>query len=308
MPRYIVCWVTLASGAAWGCAGGGGAVDRVGAGTFADAGAAFGADASGGIPVGGDGASQVDATHDASADGGLNSALPPSGNFDLALWELQEPVGTAGSPTTISNTVLEGGFHDSYFFTDPADGAMTFWDPENGVTTANSDYPRSELRELNTDGTLANWAVAGQNSLSATLAVAAVPDHVCVGQIHIGSALQSGLAASTKPLLELFYFADGALRVGIESDPVSGSEAQTTVGTVPAGATFSYAIALTGDGTGGGVISITVNGTQSTFPMPSGFVGYGEYFKAGDYDQTVGTDPTIGATVKFYSLEIAHQP
>ena len=31
------------------------------------------------------------------------------------------------------------------------------------------------------------------------------------------------------------------------------------------------------------------------------------YFKASDYDQTVGTDATIGATVKFYSLQ-THTP
>jgi hypothetical protein len=39
--------------------------------------------------------------------------------------------------------------------------------------------------------------------LSAKVAIIAVPDHVCVGQIHIGAAVQLGLAASTKPLLEL---------------------------------------------------------------------------------------------------------
>ena len=28
--------------------------------------------------------------------------------------------------------------------------------------------------------------------------------------------------------------------------------------------------------------------------MPASFNGYGQYFKAGDYDQTAGTDATIG--------------
>src|SRR5580704_14971261 len=96
-----------------------------------------------------------------SAGAVLNPSLPPGKNLPLALWELQEPVGSPGSPTTVGNAALEGGFHDRYFYTDPADGAMTFWDPESGVTTANSSYPRSELRELNADGTQANWPVAG---------------------------------------------------------------------------------------------------------------------------------------------------
>jgi hypothetical protein len=138
---------------------------------------------------------------------------------------------------------------------------MTFWDPEDGVTTANSSYPRSELRELNPKGTAANWPVTGTSVLSATVAVVTVPDHVCIGQIH-----------------------------------------------VPRGTKFRYEIALTGDGAGGATIAITVGAAQRTFPMPSGFVGYGLYFKAGDYDQTVGTDPTVGAIVKFYALDVAHTP
>ena len=85
------------------------------------------------------------------ADGGsLDPNVAPGGNFDLSLWELQEPVGSPAAPTTILPAQLEGpnGYHDTYFFTDPTDGSMSFWDPENGVTTANSSYPRSELREM----------------------------------------------------------------------------------------------------------------------------------------------------------------
>jgi hypothetical protein len=243
-----------------------------------------------------------------SAGAVLNPSLPPGKNLPLALWELQEPVGSPGSPTTVGNAALESGFHDRYFYTDPADGAMTFWDPESGVTTANSSYPRSELRELNADGTQANWPVAGTNVLSATVAIIAVPDHVCVGQIHVGAAVVPGLAASTKPLLELYSYANGNVVVGIEGDPVTGTQADTMLANVPLGTEYRYTIALTGDGAGGGTIAVTVDGTQRTFPMPSGFVGYGEYFKAGDYDQTAGTDPTIGATVKFYALGLVHAP
>ncbi len=121
--------------------------------------------------------------------------------------------GSAGSPTTVSPAALVAGFHDSYFFTDPDDGAMTFWDPESGVTTADSSYP-----------------TGGQTSPALT--------------------------------------------------------------NVPLGTRFSYTIQLTGDGTI----------TAMTFTMPSSFSGYSQYFKAGDYDQTAGTDATVGATVRFYSL------
>jgi Alginate lyase len=239
----------------------------------------------------------------AGGSGGLNPQVAPGGNFDLSLWELQEPVGSPGSPTTILPAALEGpnGYHDTYFFTDPTDGAMTFWDPENGVTTANSDYPRCELRELNANGTAANWPIAGTNTLSATVEVVKVPDHVCVGQIHIGSAIQAGLAASTKPLLELYYYGTGDIELGIEDSP-AGSQTVHDVGNVPLGTKLSYTIQLAGDGT----ITLVVNGVTSTFTMPASFNGYGMYFKAGDYDQTVGTDGTVGATVKLYALHVSH--
>lgn len=162
--------------------------------------------------------------------------MAPGGNFDLSVWELQEPIGSPGSPITISPAALQGpdGLDDRYFFTDPDDGAMTFWDPEDGVTTADSGYARSELREMNPDGSEANWPVAGTNILSATVAVIQVPDHVCIGQIHIGSAIEAGVAASTKPLLELYYYDTGDITLGIEDGP-SGSQTAHPITNVPLG-------------------------------------------------------------------------
>src|ERR1700677_3742665 len=101
----------------------------------------------------------------------LNPDIAPGGNFDLSRWELQEPTGVRGTPTTIPPAQLEGasGFQDAYFFTDPTDGSMTFWDPQNGATTTHSRYPRSELREMNAEGSAANWRSAGTHTLGATL-------------------------------------------------------------------------------------------------------------------------------------------
>jgi hypothetical protein len=192
------------------------------------------------------------------------------------------------------------GFHDSYFFT-ASDGAMTFWDPENGITTAHSEFPRSELREVNADGSLANWPIAGTNILRATLAVTRVPDRVCIGQIHVGTPIEVGLSPSTKPLLELYCSHDGEIDLGIERSP-KGGQTLHAITSAPVGSIFTYIIELTGDGT----IALAVDGTRSTFTIPPSFEGYGAYFKAGNYDQSVGTDATAGATVKFYALQIEH--
>ncbi len=257
--------------------------------------------------VGPDGATEAghDGGHpDAGAvdAGPLNPTFAPGGNFDLSIWELQEPVGSAGNPTTIPPSQLEGpsGFHDTYFFTDPTDGSMSFWDPENGVTTANSNYPRSELREMTSTGAAANWAPTGTHTLSATLKVTQVPDHVAVGQIHLGT----GTPSSTKPLLELFYDSTGKIVMAIEQTPAGGNEVQTPVGNVALGTPWSYVIGLSGN-----AITLVIDGgATQTFTMSSTFDQEGMYFKAGDYDQSVGTSATTGAKVQFYALSVFHGP
>jgi hypothetical protein len=242
---------------------------------------------------------------DAGAPGGaLNPNVAPGGNFDLSVWELQEPVGSPGSPTTFVSSQLAGptGHQDTYFFTDSTDGSMTFWDPENGVTTPNSSYPRSELREMTASGAAANWLPPGTHTLSATVKASVIPDHVAVGQIHLGT----GTPASTKPLLELFYYSSGEIEIGIEQTPAGGNEQLTKVGSVPLGTKWSYVIGLSGN-----TISLTINGgTVQTFPMSSTFDQEGMYFKAGDYDQTADSSaaPTVGAKVQFYALTIFHGP
>ena len=229
----------------------------------------------------------------------LNTKVAPGGNFNLSLWELQLPTGSAGDPTTIPPSQLEGsnGFQDSYFYTNTSDGGMSFWDPENGVTTPNSSYSRSELREMTSGGAAANWFAAGTtNTLSATLDATQVPDHVCVGQIHLGSG------GSTKPLLELFYYANGNIVMAIEQTPAGGNEKTYTVGNVKLGTKWSYSIGLANS-----TISLSVNsGKAQTWTASSTFNGYGMYFKAGDYDQSTGSSSSVGAKVEFYALNIKH--
>lgn len=235
-------------------------------------------------------------------DAGLNAHVAPGGNFDLSIWELQEPVGSPGSPTTYAPAQLEGpnGHQDTYFFTDPTDGSMAFWDPENGVTTANSMYPRSELRETTPGGSPANWAPTGTHTLSATLKATMIPDHVAVGQIHLGT----GTPASTKPLLELFYFSTGSIAIGVEQSPAGSNEVRTTVGNVPLGTKWSYVIGLSGNA----VTLVIDGGATQAFSMATSFDQENMYFKAGDYDQSVGSSNTVGAKVQFYALAVHHAP
>ncbi|HEY4021461.1 MAG TPA: polysaccharide lyase family 7 protein [Pseudonocardiaceae bacterium] len=233
----------------------------------------------------------------ASAAPALNPGSAPGGNFNLSVWELQEPVGSPGSPTTISSSQLQGanGYQDKYFYTNKTDGSMDFWDPENGVTTPNSNYARSELREMTSSGSMASWSLPGTHTLSASVKVTKVPDHVCVGQVHATDP------RTTKPLAELYFHSNGQIQLGIENGP-SGGQTPHTVGSVPLGQQFSYVIQITG----GNTISVTINGSKHSFPIPSSWKGYNQYFKAGDYDQSSGSSSTVGATVQFYSLTVQH--
>jgi hypothetical protein len=228
----------------------------------------------------------------------LNPAVAPGGNFDLSVWSLQLPIGSPGSPTTIQPAQLKGanGYSNpSYFWTDKNDGSMTFWDPEAGVTTPNSNYARTELREMNPNGSAADWALTGTHKLSATLRIVSVTKSVAVGQIHVGSG-----GPSTKPLLELYYAPSGAITLGTENT-ADGGQTRHPVGNVPLGQQWSYVIAIVG-----GKIQLTINGTTTTYPIHSSFNAYRQYFKAGDYNQSSSSSTSNGAKVKFYALKVSH--
>ena len=229
------------------------------------------------------------------AGGGLDRKASPGRNFDLAVWQLQQPVGSPGKPVTISPSRLEGGYQDQFFYTDAADGAMTFFAPEKGVTTPNSRFARSELREMNRNGGGADWALSGTHRMSATLRVVSVTRNVAVGQIKLGSG-----GPSTKPLAELYYRANGDVIVGIEKT-AAGGQTLYTLGRVPVGTKFSYTIAVVG-----GRIQLTLNGRTSSYAIHPSFLPYRQYFKAGSYNQSSSDSTTNGARVAFYALTVSH--
>ena len=149
-----------------------------------------------------------------ASDFALNPALPPGSNFELISWKLNTPAdldgnGISDSP---SETDLDNGFTDEFFFTGPS-GGMVFHSTIGGAkTSANTSYTRSELREMLRRGDTSistrgvnrnNWilgyqpdpgvTVGGRNGvLRGTLAINHVTEtgdrnkvgRVVIGQIH----------------------------------------------------------------------------------------------------------------------------
>ncbi|GFZ32496.1 hypothetical protein CSC2_30220 [Clostridium zeae] len=226
----------------------------------------------------------------------LNPNYAPGGNFDLSKWFLQLPTGSSGNVDTVSSAALQGqnGYTNPYYFyTDSTDGSMVMMDPKTGWTTSGSQHPRTEFHE-NTNG----WSTSGTNILSATAKVTQVPSNTCIAQIF------QAAPAPSKPLCELQYKNDGTVNLFLENTNQGGGGTTTQVGSVPLGTKFTYELKLQGT-----TITVKINGTASTFALPSTFIGENFYFKAGNYDQsaTSGTPSTTpGTVVKFYALTITH--
>ena len=227
--------------------------------------------------------------------GNLNPNAPPSSNFNLSdMYSLQLPTGSNGNPTQIFTSQLDSGYTDSpYFYTDPGDGSMVMMDPQTGWATNGSEHPRTELHEN------ANWSTSGINVMNATLNVTQVPSNTTIAQIFQGTG-------PLKPLCELQFNANGNVTLFVESSNQGGQGGPTyQVAYVGVGNQFSYSISLEGT-----TISVSVNGTTITAPLPSSFDGEEFFFKAGNYDQSAvnGTPSTANGetVVKFYALNIFH--
>lgn len=116
-------------------------------------------------------------------------SLDPVSNISLKNWKLTLPTPLGGStPEEIKQPAL-ATYEDPPYF-DRIPGGYGFRAPTNGAHTPNSSYPRSELREMNPDGTNAKWSTStGRHEMVIEQAITALPlvkRHVVAGQIHDG--------------------------------------------------------------------------------------------------------------------------
>lgn len=116
----------------------------------------------------------------------------PSQSFDLANWKLTLPITSSddsSEPLEIRQPELDTYQIDPWFKLTPDKKGIIFRAPVNAPTTANSEYPRSELREMTADGKdEIFWSsTKGTHTLLLEEAITAIPKNkqvVVAGQIH----------------------------------------------------------------------------------------------------------------------------
>jgi Alginate lyase len=97
----------------------------------------------------------------------------PSSLIKLSNWYLTLPIGSPGSPTLIND--LSKYLNRDHFYVNETAKAVVFVAPVGGVTTKNSKYPRSELREM-MNGQKADWSMTqGFHSMTAVESIHKVP-------------------------------------------------------------------------------------------------------------------------------------
>jgi hypothetical protein len=201
------------------------------------------------------------------------------------------PVDTAhaGSPDEITQPEL-ASFSNAYFFLNSAKNGVIFHAPVGGATTAHSDYPRSELREMTNSGkTEASWSnTSGTHIMTIRQAITHTPStkpDVVAGQIH----------DSSDDVIEIRLFGS-RLYVEADGDDLGPLDEGYVLGT-----TFTVKVEASG-----GHIKVYYNGDLKIDYDQS---GSGWYFKAGCYTQSnpdKGDSPDDYGEVIIYSLQVTH--
>jgi hypothetical protein len=216
---------------------------------------------------------------------------PPTGGVDLAGWKLSVPErNDDGDASSIDPAAVTAPW-----LTEGAGGSLEFWAPTAGVTTKNSQHPRTELQSLTTFG-----AGTARHTLSASLTLVQLPQDgrgIILGQIHGADDI------SSVPFVML-RVQNNQLRVVVkqvqDGDDLINYPLLDHVGL---NSQIDYTITDLGNGTM--TFSATANGVtgQATAPVPQEFRGATVRFQAGDYQQADASDGAKdGGRVDFQRL------
>jgi hypothetical protein len=239
---------------------------------------------------GANGAGSDDATAEGPPPGrpASGSAVRPSQLLDLRNWYLTLPTGSSGKPDTVEQPDLDG-YSSAFFQVDPQRDGVVFTANAGGVTTKNSTYPRSELREMN-GAEKASWSNrTGTHTLTVRQAVTELPKakpELVTAQIHDEESDVLEIRLEDKRLIA--QYADGKEEFVVDEDYTLGTP---------------YDLRLVATD---GRIDVVYNG------KPAGSIaqsGAGWYFKTGSYLQSnteKGDAADAVGKVVLYQVGVTH--
>lgn len=208
--------------------------------------------------------------------------------IDPDQWYLTLPTGKAGDPDTVDGAKLTTLSNAAFQF-DQRRGGVQFRATAGGVTTKNSQYPRSELRE-ETGGEHAAWSnTSGEHTLDVCQAVTELPKEkpdVVTAQIHDDKSDVMEVRLEGAKLIAQYgdgkkeFVLDPAYRLGTP-----------------------YAVRIQA---ADGRIAVSYNGKQMGTIDQS---GTGWYFKTGSYVQSntdKGDKADAAGAVVLYSAKVHH--
>ena len=217
------------------------------------------------------------------------SANLPGDLIDLTKWYLTLPTGKPGSPDTVENPAL-ASFTNEFFKLTAARDGVVFSANGDGVTTKNSKYPRSELREMN-GGEKASWTnTSGTHTITVCEAFTKLPatkPEVVGVQIHDGSDDVMQIRLEGQKLM--VQYDDGKSEALL--DPAYKLGTPFTVQIVAANSK----------------VDVAYNGQQkASLPLS----GSGWYWKVGAYVQSNkskgDSGPTSTGEVTVYGIDMTH--
>jgi len=208
----------------------------------------------------------------------------PSQVIDLTNWQLQLPTGKDGDVTTVSQPQLNSFSETPYFYA--SGSTVVFCAYVNGTHTSGSEYPRSELREMNgTSG--ASWSnTHGTHTLTVKHAYTHLPD-------KRPEVVGAQILSDSGPVLQVRLNDPTIVVYGPDGNP-------KIVPNYVLGTVFTTQIVASN-----GQISVAYNGDVL---YKVSYSGSGWYFKTGAYVQSNLNydDPSQYGQVEVYSVSVVH--
>jgi hypothetical protein len=218
----------------------------------------------------------------------VRSARSPAEIIGSRNWYLTLPTGAQGDPDTVEPSELES-YDSEYFRLNESRDGVVFTANAGGVTTKNSKYPRSELREMN-GGEKASWdGRSGTHVMELDQAITKAPStkpDVIAGQIHGGDddVMQIHLSGSELTV----KYADGKKDVVLDDSYRLGERFRVKIESSD------------------GKVKVWHNGElKADLPI----YGAESYFKAGAYvnsNTEKGASSSDVGQVVIYGLKISH--